>query len=222
MRALRQVKPGNLPATRPTESGRVRSVEPLWNDAREVAGTIAEQYLESRSLLLGLLDVRFHPRCPHKPKPYTQFKPALLVAIREGRSLVAVQRIFLGRDGEAIEKVTLGTAGRGAWQGGNPIGGKLAIAEGFETAAAYTALTGTPCWASLGARRLPLIALPASITELVIAEDHDEEGRRAGAITAELHVMNGLQVRPHRPRVRDFDWADVLAAQEKRKREGAG
>ncbi len=222
LRALRQVEPGNLPSTRPTESGRVRSVEPLWNDAREVGGTIAERYVENRFLTPGLPDVRFHPRCPHKPKPHTQFKPALLVAIREGRSLRAVQRIFLGPGGEAIEKVTLGTAGHGAWQGGKSVDGKLAIAEGFETAAAYTALTGIPCWASLGARRLPLVALPADVTELIVAEDHDEEGRHAGAITAELHAMNGLLVRPHRPRVWGFDWADVLAAQKKRKREGAG
>ena len=221
LRALRHVTPGGLPSSPPVATGRMRSVTPLWDEAVGVTGTIAQRYLRSRFLTASLPDVRFHPRCPHKPKPHTEFKPALLVAIREGRTLLAVQRIFLDRDGQAIEKATLGTAGHGAWQGGRPVDGKLAIAEGFETAAAYTALTGTPCWASLGARRLPLIALSDDIVDLTVAEDHDDEGRRAGAITIELHRTNGILARPHRPRVQGFDWADVLSARERRRGEVA-
>src|SRR3546814_1012716 len=96
----------------------------------------------------------FHPRCPYRPKPWTTFHPALLVAVREGGRLTAIQRIFLDPEtGKYRMKLMLGRPGQGAWQGGGQSTACLALAEGFETARAFTLLQGLPCWASLGARR---------------------------------------------------------------------
>src|SRR3546814_16326400 len=75
-------------------------------------------------------------------------------------------------------KLMLGRPGQGAWQGGGQSTACLALAEGFETARAFTLLQGLPCWASLGARRLDQVLLPQSLTSLILAVDNDAEGER--------------------------------------------
>src|SRR3546814_18646508 len=64
-------------------------------------------------------DVRFHPRCPYRPRPWTLFLPAMLVAVREGPRLTVIQRIFLDAQTASYSmKLMLGRPARGAWQGG--------------------------------------------------------------------------------------------------------
>src|SRR3546814_19909938 len=123
-----------------------------------ISGTLAERYLESRRLEPPAEELRFHPRCPYRPKPWTTYHPALLVAVREGRRLTAIQRIFLDSQTAGYRmKPMLGGPGRGAWQGGGQGTTTLALAEGSETARALTLLKAIPCWASRGARRLDQI-----------------------------------------------------------------
>jgi hypothetical protein len=70
------------------------------------------------------------------------------VAVRDLGRLVAVQRIILDpRSGRHRGKFLLGSCGQGAWQP-TLSDGVLAIAEGFEDAAAFTRLTGVTCWAA--------------------------------------------------------------------------
>lgn len=170
----------------------------------------ARNYLALRGLSSIPDDIRYLARCPHGPRPRTIFEPALLVAVREGKALQAVQRIFL-EPGHARHKskAMLGRMARGAWQGRRS-GAVLALAEGFETAAAFSQLTGLSCWASLGAWRLDRIALPAEIREIVIAEDNDAEGARAAARAYAYYASIGLDVRRFPPPHRHNDWADVL------------
>ena len=157
--------------------------------------------------------------CPYGPKPHTVFEPALLIAVREGRQLKALQRNFLEpRTARCTRKVTLGHPGHGAWQG-RPAGTRLAIAEGFETAESFALLHDLPCWASLGARRLDQILLPERLTELVLACDRDAEGLRAAARAEGRYARDRLVIH-HAPPPPPFkDWAQVLDAQLKR--EGA-
>lgn len=188
------------------------NVQRIWDQAIEVRDTLAERYLERRNLLPAPPDVRFHPRCPYLPKPKTVFRPALLIAIREIRQLVAVQRNFLDPATAAcLRKVMLGVPGSGAWRGREG-DSTLAIAEGFETAEAFTRLNGIPCWASLGARRLDQLLIPASVTTLLIAEDNDPEGRRAAAKAARTYRRPGLTIRRAPPPTKFKDWAGVLDA----------
>lgn len=187
------------------------NITKIWEQAREIKGTLAERYLQSRKLPLNLPDVRFHPRCPHKPKPHTEFKPALIVAVREGHALKAIQRIFLDPvTGFRTEKVMLGQPGMGAWRP-KLVGDTLALAEGFEDAAAYTKLHGITCWASLGSERLPLLAIPVSIKELVIAEDNNQPGRHGARRAWKAYQRPGLKLRRHTPRPFE-DWAAVNEA----------
>jgi hypothetical protein len=210
LRELGRIRPDQHfppPATR--TPGGTANVERLWNEALPVQGSRAEPYLERRRLSATLSDIRFHPRCPHGPTPLTRFKPALLVGVRQGYLVVAIQRIFLDPDHWYEAKAMLGTPGQGAWQGA-PARGTLAIAEGFETAAAFMQLHDIPCWASLGARRLDQLALPESIQTLIIAEDNDPEGRRARAKAWARYQRDGLKLTRMAPPVGANDWAAVL------------
>jgi hypothetical protein len=155
-------------------------------------------------------DVRFHPHCPLGPKPMTVFKPALLVGVREAQRLVAFQRIFLKADGGYSEKATLGTLGTGAWRGGG-LGATIGLAEGFETARAWSRIRGLPCWATLGSRRLDLVTIPDSVTKLILAGDNDLAGRRAVARSIARFASDSRVIQVDYP-VGYKDWAEALEA----------
>ena len=187
------------------------NVARLWDEGRAVAGTLAECYLASRHLLPASDDLRFHPRCPYRPRPWTIFHPALLVAVREGRQLTAVQRIFLDPVTAAYRmKLMLGRPARGAWRGGGQAARVLALAEGFETARAFALLNEIPCWASLGARRFDLVRLPEDLAHLILAVDNDAEGYRAADRAEAAYARPGLIVERMPPPNGFKDWAKVL------------
>ena len=210
LRALRLVRPGkhyDLPAGQ--IAARAVNVERLWALAVPVTGTLAERYLQARRLQLAPHGVRFLARCPYGPTAHTVFEPALLVAVHDARRLAALQRIFLDCSARYTRKVMLGQPGAGAWRGAG-ISARLAIAEGFETALAYTQLRGIPCWAALGARRLDLLRLPDHVTELVLAEDRDAEGQRAANRAETRYARPGLRVERAPPPAPFKDWAEAL------------
>jgi hypothetical protein len=110
----------------------------------------------------------------------------------------------------------LGQPGQGAWQGRPLTGDTMAIAEGFETAAAFSTIHGVPCWASLGARRLDQLRLPPGVSTLLIAADNDPEGAGA-ADRAEAHYARpDLIIRRAPPPGRIKDWAIVLDRERER------
>lgn len=198
----------------PRQATGTANIDRLWSEAIEVAGTISERYLASRFLNPIPPDVRFHPRCPLGRKPLTVFEPALLIGVREGRRLVAFQRIFLRPDGSGYtQKATLGALGTGAW-GGGVSAGTIGLAEGFETARAWSKLHGLPCKASLGSRRLDLIALPETVTHLILAGDNDLAGRRAVSRSMKHYATAGRTVVPDFPPPGFKDWAEVLEIKE--------
>lgn len=211
LRALRRVRPGRrYDPPLATTSGGTANVARIWEQAGSVGGTLAERYLDRRGLPVALVDIRFHPPCPYLPKPKTVFLPALLVAVRDAGTLVAIQRIFLHSTTAAhIRKVMLGRPLAGAWRGGG-VANTLAIAEGFETAAAFTMVNMIPCWASLGARRLDQLIIPETVTTLLIAEDNDAEGRCAAAKAQRRYARPNLCIRRHPPPSQFKDWAQLL------------
>jgi hypothetical protein len=183
----------------------------LWDEAMSPRDTLAERYLSSRGLLPAADDLRFHPRCPFRPRPWTSFHPALLVAVREDRRLTAVQRVFLDPATATYRrKLMIGRPGQGAWQGGPPRAGELALAEGFETAQAFSLLHDVACWASLGARRLDQIRLPTNLTRLLLAMDDDDEGQRAAQRAELAYARPGLVVERCPPPKGTKDWARAL------------
>lgn len=61
-----------------------------------------------------------------------------------------------------------------------PVDGKLAIAEGIETALAVTQFFGVPCWSTLSALGIETFELPAGINELTIFCDNDSADKETG------------------------------------------
>lgn len=208
LRAIAQLPAGAPPRPISTSYQRQGRGDPvrLWESALPVPGTLGARYLASRQLPVDLPDIRFHPRCPLGPKPHTRYLPALLVALRERHQLIAAQRIFLDpHTARYTSKMLLGKPGRAAWRG---VGSAkvLALAEGFEDAAAFTKLTGIPCWAALGAERLPLLALPGDLDRLILAPDHDKAGRIAARKARAAYRRDQLLIKTHYPRPIK-DWA---------------
>ncbi|MFW2854062.1 DUF7146 domain-containing protein [Sphingomonas sp. TX0543] len=210
LRELRRVPSRGRFAYTDTPTARSGNAERLWDEALPLDGTLAERYLRLRHLWPVTHDLRFHPRCPYRPKPWTTYHPALIVAVREGRRLTAVQRIFLDPlTARYRMKLMLGQPGQGAWQGGGQAVPVLALAEGFETARAFTILHDIPCWTSLGARRLDQLLLPSSLTSLILAVDNDAEGAIAAERAALRYARPDLVITPMPPKgVKD--WAKVL------------
>jgi hypothetical protein len=215
MRELRRIDPkAGFTPPQWSDAPRSANVRRLWDEGLEVKGTLGEKYLMLRGLSSALPDIRFHPRCPHGPKPVTKLKPALMVSVRAGLILTAIQRIFLDpKTGNYTEKVMLGSPGQGAWQGAAPAS-SIALAESFEDAAAFMQMGLGPCWTSLGAGRLHLIGFPDLVREVVIAEDNDAEGRRAALRAWSAYRERGLRVRRVKPPEPHKDWAQVNAARQ--------
>ena len=138
------------------------------------------------------------------------FEPALLVAMRKAGTIAAIQRIFLDPSTSAYtEKRVLGQGIGAAWTNGPP-GKTIGICEGFETAAAYTSLTGIQAWATMGAKRFHQVAIPASVETVILLADNDAEGRRARERAAESYRRPGLAIETEWPPGRMNDWAQLL------------
>jgi len=184
----------------------------LWKDAGLLAGTPAECYFAGRGIGTSSPELRYHPRTPHGPKPSTQFRPAMIAAVRDDNGLVAAHRTFLDPASctladIAAPRCALGRLGRGAVRLGG-VARRLGLAEGIETALSATALFGLPCWATLGTERFRHVALPNDVTGLLLFLDNDDAGRRAEALARD--AFGHLAIEAHYPPSPGEDWNDVL------------
>ena len=185
----------------------------LWGGARPIADTAAERYLAGRSLATSSPELRYNMRTPLGPKPSTQFRPAMIAAVRDETGIVAVHRTFLDPRRArlaAVEsaKLALGALGEGAVRLG-AAAARMGLAEGIETALSASMLFDVPCWATLGTERFRHVALPAHVSELLLFLDNDAAGRRAEALAREAHA-HVPHIEAHYPRRAGADWNDVL------------
>lgn len=214
LRALRRI--ADLPSIGPAV-GKARSSQRapphlnIWQAGRPIEQTLAERYVRDvRNIWAPLDDLRFHSRCPRGQGRFVQFEPALLVALRKAGEIVAIQRIFLDPSSASYtEKLVLGRAIGAAWTNG-PSGKTIGLCEGFETAAAYTSLTGIQAWASMGAKRFHQVEIPPSVERVILLADRDPEGRRAEARAREALARPDLVIETEWPPGRMNDWAQLL------------
>jgi len=187
----------------------------LWSEARPIAQTPAAAYLKFRGLISTSPQLRYHPRTAHGPAPLTQFRPALIAAVRNDTGLVAVHRTFIRPDGHGLAAVDDPRCGLGRYgSGAVRLGGcavRFGLAEGIETALSATFLFNIPCWATLGTERFGLVDLPSEVRELHLFLDHDPGGRRAEAL-ARSAFGNIACIHAHYPDRPGDDWNDVLRA----------
>lgn len=214
LRALRRIDV--LPSISQTTEVRPRDHKPstylaIWQAGRQIEGSLAERYVRQvRSIWAPLDDLRYHPRCPRGQGRLVQFEPALLIAMRKAGSIVAVQRIFLDpSSARRTDKLVLGCAIGAAWTNGPP-GKTIGLCEGFETAAAYTSLTGIQAWASMGAKRFHQVEIPHFVERVILLADNDPEGRRAAARAREALARTGITIDIEWPPGRMNDWAQLL------------
>lgn len=186
----------------------------VWGDARPVAGTAAERYLESRALRADSPELRYHPRTPHGPQPLTSFRPALVAAVRDGSGVIAVHRTFLDPRRNRLAPIEEARRGLGRFGcGAVRLGGTastLGLAEGIETALSASVLFGIPCWATLGTERFARVAVPACVEHLILFLDNDPGGRRAERLAREAHQDTAIELEARYPELAGADWNDVL------------
>jgi hypothetical protein len=192
----------------------------LWDSARPLAGTPAEQYLRRRSIVLLPTALRFHARTPLGQGKRAVFRPAMLAALYEQERLVALQRTFLDPDEPrrvrdlGNPRRLLGRPGHGAVMLA-PATDTLGLAEGIETALSAILLLDMPVWATLGNERLAHVAIPDRVTRLILLPDNDRGGRIGASKAVEAYAKPGRTIETLWPPQGFNDWNDVLRAKGK-------
>lgn len=187
----------------------------LWSGSWPMRGTPAEIYTRHRALVGAAATLRYHPRTPLGFGRDLRFRPALLAAVRSGNRVVAIERLFLepgtGLPAADLDppKRMLGRPRDGAVRFGIA-DDTLALAEGWETAWSAHILLGLPVWASLGSERFAHVAIPASVTRLILLPDNDPAGRIGTARAREAHAAPGRTIEVRLPADRLNDWNDQL------------
>ena len=93
----------------------------LWSQGRELANTWGEAYCRYRGIVGRHDDLRYLARCPKGRKPNTGLSLRLLVGVREGRDIKAVQRIFLKPEGQGYRsKLMIGKPASRQLEGNAP------------------------------------------------------------------------------------------------------
>jgi len=210
----------------------------LWERAKCLTSlSPAARYLIGR----GLADVmdacpealRYVDRLPYwyqskdgKPVVLGEF-PALLARLTAfNGELAGIHRIYLDRNGckltlyhggEPLPSKKLATVREGASNGAaihlnSVTDGKLALAEGIETALAVHLGSGLPVWACVSASGLTRVQLPPEVRDIWVFADHDTSGtgQQAAERLARRLRGEGRQVRVLLPEGPDCDWLDVL------------
>lgn len=205
---------------------RLQAVQKIVSGAKPVAGTLAERYLRAHRGIEGTLNskaILYHPNLKNWMTQSTH--PALLVLARDKDNKVCgLQAIFL--DPKTANKADLGKLtklSRGFTSEGSMIhqghpGGKVAMAEGAETALSIA--TAHPDWTvymTFGVQNFEKVAARAASSGIVICADND--GLHSGTDkavkkAAEKIVASGKEVSialPDKPaNVKKYDFNDVL------------
>jgi hypothetical protein len=193
---------------------RRQRAQEIWDRARPLAGTPAQRYLQERGLPGYNSELRYLARTPIGTNRGLGYRPALIAAIRDTRSLVAIQRNFLDITipAKALDlenpKMALGAPDAGAVRL-MPAQDILGIAEGIETSWSASLLHEIPVWAALGSERFGQIAIPDHVTRLVLLPDPGKAGRRAEALALEAHARPGRSIETIWPPRGWGDWNDV-------------
>jgi Toprim domain/CHC2 zinc finger len=192
----------------------------IWDEASEVNGTLAEEYLKRRGLELPADDeaLRYYSPCPFGAGKY----PCLIALFRDivTNEPRAIHRIALGPEGILIAKRMLGRVGGCAVKIDDDVEQGLVIGEGIETCLAARMRGLKPCWAlgSAGAiKQFPVLAGIDCLTILVDNDEPDRNGRRAGpdaaAECSARWAAAAREVRRIVPRRQGADMADLVEVQ---------
>jgi putative DNA primase/helicase len=187
----------------------------IWHESVHAEGTHVETYLRSRGIQGPIPPtLRFHPSLFHTSRTY---HPAMVgaIAVWPSKTVAGVHRTYLTPDGtdKAIlspNKMMLGLIKGGAVRL-SPIGTKLILAEGIETALSCFYATNIPTWSCLSTSgMMDVVVPPLEITqEIIVCADGDSAGQNAADKLAERLHRTGYGVRMA-PSPQGQDFNDIL------------
>lgn len=169
----------------------------IWEDAEDIADTVAEKYLDIRGI--------GKRRRRHSNLRYAELRseggyhPALLAAILSpDGSFQGISRTFLKVDGSGKAELdaprkSLGTVKGGAVQLALPVR-ELVLCEGLEDGLSIMEAVHQPVWAVLGSANFGSLTIPNDVERLIIARDNDRAGVQAANAAAQKYFLQGLKV----------------------------
>lgn len=196
-----------------------------WQQAKAVSsGDSVDCYLRARGIALSAFPsvLRFHPRLSYFEDGMMIGKFPAMLALIQGNcnQKITIHRTYLGSGCKAnvsnpkklMTPITPMSSLGGAIKLYNPISGKLAIAEGIETALAFNIATQLPVWAGISADGMERVILPPDVMEITIASDNDASGRgqEAAYRLAKRLLAEGRTVKCVMPPRIGEDFADML------------
>ena len=166
----------------------------IWHAATNPRGTLVEQYLKSRRLVLpdeaAGETIRFHASCSFGPERF----PAMVCLVRNiiSNEPQGIHRTALSRDGAAIKRnkktyrLTLGAAANGAIKIDRDeyITQGICIGEGVETCLAGRQMGLRPVWSAVTTGGISNFPVMAGINGLHVFEENDAKGASAKAVEA--------------------------------------
>ena len=184
----------------------------IWRRAIPIGGTEAEQYLIGRGLTPPFpMSLRYAGSLRYRTG---EFAPAMVAAVQApDGSAMAVHRTFLRADASP-RKMMLGAVMGGAVRLGM-VDDTLALAEGIETALSVMEIAGVPAWACLSVAGMLAVQIPARVTRVIVAADHDLAGLRAARKIRDRLSQSGVETSMLIPTARGDDWNDVLQKRAK-------
>lgn len=206
--AVRRLSGSDAPArfcgvrTKPTtrendDAARTHKALAIWDNAKPLVDTIAEQYLRGRGVRSpDSTELRFAGAVDHSESGQ-QFS-CLIARLVDENGFCAIQRTFLSADGSTKadvkpNKKTLGPMGAAAVRLREP-GQVLGLAEGIETSLSAAQLYQVATWATLSANRLGAIAIPETVRNIIIFADQGEVGMREACRAADIYEGRGYGV----------------------------
>jgi putative DNA primase/helicase len=169
----------------------------IWQASEPIHGTIAEEYLQRRGILLT-------------PPALAHHRGAMVAAFEQPyHGITAIQKTPIKADFSRGDRMTKGPLGNGAVRLG-AAQEIMGVAEGVETALSAMMLTGMSVWASLGGKRLHNVELPAVVREVHIFADNDQPGREAAYRASDVHRELGRSVKIRRPPPEFKDFNDFV------------
>ena len=186
-----------------TEDERIRieRAAEIWDEAEDPRGTLAEQYLGSRALVLSddvaNTVLRFHPACPWRDENTgsTTFIPALIAAFRsiDDDTVTGIHRIALTSGGAKVGRRMFGVVHRAAVKL-DPAGGTLAVGEGVETCLAARQLGYAPAWARGSVGAISFFPVIGGVDRLMILGEAGAASARAVRLCSHRWQRAGRKV----------------------------
>jgi hypothetical protein len=185
----------------------------IWQSGTDVGGSLVEQYLARRNLILpeGVSGraIRFHKSCPFASARH----PAMLALFRDIRTDEprAIHRTALTPDGRKIDRRVLGpkTGAAVKLSDDSEVAGGLMIGEGIETTIAGMMLGFSPAWSVSDSGEIAKFPVLAGIEALTIFVDNDKAGQDCASKCSRRWTGAGNEVQRVIPNEPGWDMNDI-------------